>query len=93
MYRRKKCEQTCDPGHVRRVGPGQPIRGHAVVQPERVQADLEGAEVQVAVRPCVVVVRRRLQEIHHRNKKPFGFQTYRNYPRKDIFFAQKCLQK
>ncbi len=46
---------------MRAVGARQPVGADAVVQSERVQADLEGAEVQVPVWARVVVVRRRLQ--------------------------------
>lgn len=44
---------TGDPGHVGGVGPGQPVGGHKVVEAQRVQADLEGTEVQVPVGPLV----------------------------------------
>ena len=44
------------------VGPGQPVGRYEVVQAERVQADLEGTEVQVAVGALVSAAGRGLCE-------------------------------
>ena len=53
---------TCDPGDVRGVGARQPVWRHAVMESERVEAGLEGAHMQRAVRAAVVVGGRRLSE-------------------------------
>lgn len=47
---------------MRRVSPAQPVGTDAVVQPQGVQPQLEGAHVQRPVRPVVVLAGGRLRE-------------------------------
>lgn len=47
---------------MRGVRPRQPIGRHKVVQAQGVQADLEGTQVQVTVRPLVAPTGRRLSK-------------------------------
>lgn len=41
---------TCNPGHVGRIGTGEPVRRDKVVQAKGIKPNLKGAKVQVAVR-------------------------------------------
>lgn len=46
---------TCDPRDVRRISPAEPVGADAVVQPQSVQSELEGAHVKRTVRTVVVL--------------------------------------